>query len=195
MNNRPRKPTIVFLHIAVFLTLLFIFYSTVVAYPDSCSTNVPLRAQKVYYVSGLGWIRCGGCPANMIGCQWCWAACYSSAISFLTEYHSILEVVDEAKGQIICESAYITDLPGLLNNPFGINSTYSSGKPSESSVEQCIYDQHPILINVGGHAVLLYGYWHDGSDFYIGYMDPWDPSWEEHKYSTWSAYNCIKMID
>jgi hypothetical protein len=129
------------------LLLILISSNTVFAYPSEYFLNVEKIAQK--QTTQTGWIRCGGCPAGKIGCQWCWAASYASAIRYQTTWDTILAsgVCQVVEGSIICMGETAADIIDDVDPFFGTSSTLYSGDPSASTIRSSIYNGHdPIFL-------------------------------------------------
>jgi len=175
---------------------LALLSTTVFAVPTQYSLSVSSVAQKIWY-NNPSWVRCANCPTNYIGCNWCWAATYTSGINYKKQTNwPIWDIVETKQGTslIRCEGATTSTLPSLLNSTYGINSVFYNYKPSTSTITTNIYSSHnPLYSSNGSHATLVYGYYDDGSNFYIEYMDPWYPGFYEVDYSVWGSVKFIKI--
>jgi hypothetical protein len=165
-----------------------------VTYPTDYGLNCAPVAQKTWYWLST-WQKCPYCDYNYgndyIGCQWCWAASYTSAINYKKNMnYMIWDIVSTAQQtsveNISCAAGYGSTLPGLLNNHFGINSAYVSGKPTSGTVKSQLYTYHNPLLSCGaGHMTEIWGY-HSAADFYIEIMDPWYGQNREELFSSWT---------
>ncbi len=197
LESKKMKTRVFFIQtIILVISVVLIWSGTVFAYPSEYFLDVERISQK--QDTHYGWIQCGNCPAGMIGCNWCWAAVYASAIRYQTTYDNILAsgVCHVDKLQYICEGEYAYVLDDNMDNFFGTNSTYYSGDPSSSTIMSSIYNGNdPIFLGGYGHATLIYGYINYGSDFYVCIMDPWYPSWAEFEIDTYDGSCYVKIAE